>query len=308
MINDEAMQLKVSEHQRHRIEWDKWGVAARAFEANHEPIKDFSYPDGIKIAVNFTADFDAMLFRRVLNEPLMQKAKGEFGGRVGIWRLIELFNDHEVKATFFTPGRICELYPQALRAAAASGHELADHMWEHRTPEESELQIDHISRTAIALESICGQRPTGTRSYYEQKHLKSAGYLYNSTEASSQLPYYMADSSGENCLLQLPFHYALDDAQFYNFGWLVSEPSAQRITDPERVMEMWWTAFLQQYQQGNGYMNICLHPFISGRSMRIQILSQLITRMKTMPGVWFPTCRQLAAYCLQKFPPKLLKF
>jgi len=28
-------------------------------------------------------DFDAMLYRRILNEPAMQLAKGEFGGRVG---------------------------------------------------------------------------------------------------------------------------------------------------------------------------------------------------------------------------------
>ena len=57
-----------------------------------------------------------MLLRRLLNEPPMQLAKGEFGGRVGIWRLIELFDSHSINATIFTPGRICELYPQALKA------------------------------------------------------------------------------------------------------------------------------------------------------------------------------------------------
>jgi len=33
-----------------------------------------------------------MLLRRLLNEPPMQLAKGGFGGRVGIWRLVELFD------------------------------------------------------------------------------------------------------------------------------------------------------------------------------------------------------------------------
>jgi hypothetical protein len=41
-------------------------------------------------------------------------------GRVGIWRLLELFESHEVKATLFTPGRICELYPKALADALPS--------------------------------------------------------------------------------------------------------------------------------------------------------------------------------------------
>ncbi|VTU17583.1 polysaccharide deacetylase family protein [Variovorax sp. PBL-E5] len=283
-------------------------AAARAFEARHETLDDFHYPDGIRIAVNFTADFDAMLFRRALNEPPMQKAKGEFGGRVGIWRLIELFDAHGVKATFFTPGRICELYPQSLRAAAASGHELADHMWEHLTPESDELQRDHIERTAAALAEICGERPVGTRSYYRQAHLKDAGHLYNSEGTSSRLPYYAADEKRENCLLILPFHYAIDDAQFYNFGWLKSEPQAQRLTDPERIMDMWWSAFEQQYALGNGYLNICLHPFVSGRALRTRLLGQLIERMKEKPGVWFPTCAQLARYVLAEFPPKSLKF
>jgi len=83
-----------------------------------------TWPEGVRIAVNFTCDFDAMLLRRLLNEPPMQLAKGEFGGRVSIWRLIELFDAHGVKATIFTPGRICELYPQALRAVVKSGHEI----------------------------------------------------------------------------------------------------------------------------------------------------------------------------------------
>ncbi|VTU36770.1 putative urate catabolism protein [Variovorax sp. PBL-H6] len=287
---------------------EDWSDAARAFEARHEIIENFRYPDGIRIAVNFTADFDAMLYRRALDEPPMQKAKGEFGGRVGIWRLIELFDTHGVKATFFTPGRICELYPQALRAAAASGHELADHMWEHLTPKEEELQRDHIRRTADALTRIGGVRPIGTRSYYEQGFLKDEGYLYNSAETTSRLPYYAADDRLENCLLILPFHFSIDDAQFYNFGWFTSEPQAQRLTDPERIMDMWWDAFEQQYELGNGYLNICLHPFVSGRALRTRLLGQLIERMKGKEGVWFPTCAALAQYVLANFPPRSLKF
>ena len=85
--------------------------AANAYAARHQFIPDLTWPEGVRIAVNFTCDFDAMLLRRLLNEPPMQLAKGEFGGRVGIWRLIELFDAHGVKATIFTPGRICELLP-----------------------------------------------------------------------------------------------------------------------------------------------------------------------------------------------------
>ena len=119
-------------------------AAAQRYDARHQRIAGLTWPNGARIAVNLTADFDAMLLRRLLNEPPMQLAKGEFGGRVGIWRLIELFDAHDVKATIFTPGRICELYPRALRAAAQRGHEIADHMWEHRVPKDPALERDQL--------------------------------------------------------------------------------------------------------------------------------------------------------------------
>src|SRR5215831_6436874 len=97
---------------------------ANAYRQRYEFIDNLTWPNGARIAVNFTADFDAMLYRRILNEPALQLAKGEFGGRVGIWRLIELFDSHAIKATIFTPGRICELYPQAVKTASQHGHEI----------------------------------------------------------------------------------------------------------------------------------------------------------------------------------------
>jgi peptidoglycan/xylan/chitin deacetylase (PgdA/CDA1 family) len=233
----------------------------------------------------------------------MQLAKGEFGGRVGVWRLIELFDSHRVKATVFTVGRICELYPQALKAAVRSGHELADHMWEHRVPKEPELERDHLLKTAAALERIGGRRPVGSRSHHTPTLLRDEGYIYNSHGAPSHRPYYVLDDKGEPCLLELPFHFAIDDAMFFSFAWYASANAEQRLSDTDRVFDMWWAGFLHQYRQG-GYLNICLHPFVSGRALRIAMLDRLIARMKTLPGVWFATCEEVARHCLDKHPPR----
>ena len=96
-------------------------AAAESYGARHVHLEHFAYPPGTRMAVSLTVDFDAMLLRRASHEPPMQLAKGEFGGRVGIWRLLELFASHSLHATIFTPGRICELYPQAVVAAARAG-------------------------------------------------------------------------------------------------------------------------------------------------------------------------------------------
>jgi peptidoglycan/xylan/chitin deacetylase (PgdA/CDA1 family) len=276
--------------------------AAAAYAAAHRRIARVVYPAGIRLAVNFTADFDTMLLRRLMNEPPMQLAKGEFGGRVGIWRLIDLFDTHGVKATIFTPGRICELYPQAVRAAARSGHEVADHMWEHHVPQDAALEQDHLRKTVAALERLTGKRPVGTRSSHSLPLLRDEGFIYVSENAGDHLPYYVCDHSRQVCLLNLPFHFAIDDAMFFSFAWMGSGNAAQRITDPDRVLDLWWDAFMHQHRQG-GYLNVCLHPFVSGRALRITMLDRLITRMKTLPGVWFPSCEELARHILETTPP-----
>jgi peptidoglycan/xylan/chitin deacetylase (PgdA/CDA1 family) len=276
-------------------------ATATDYNARHRVIENCRWPEGVRVAVNFTADFDAMLLRRVLNEPPMQLAKGEFGGRVGIWRLIELFDSHGVKATIFTPGRICELYPQAVKAASQSGHEIADHMWEHQVPKDPGLEHDHLRKTVAALEKLTGRRPVGTRSSHTRGLLLDEGYIYTSEDSLDHRPNYTSDPDGARPLLNLPFHYAIDDAMFFSFAWLNSENGAQRMMDPDYVEEIWWQAFLRQYRQG-GYLNICMHPFVSGRALRIAMLDRLISRMKALPGVWLPTCEQVARHILATHP------
>ncbi len=268
-----------------------------------QQIANFAPPPGKHIAVNFTCDFDAMLLRRLLNEPPMQLAKGEFGGRVGIWRLIELFDSHGVKATIFTPGRICELYPDALRAATKSGHEIADHMWEHHVPKDPAVEREHLRKTVCAIERTTGKRPVGSRSWHTEAAMLEQGFIYNSHGSADAGPYWVRDADGGNELLNLPFHYAIDDAMFFSFAWLGSGNAAQRITDPDRVFDIWWDAFQQCYR-GGAYLNVCLHPFVSGRALRIAMLDRLIARMKTLPGVWFPTCEEVARHCLEHFPSR----
>jgi len=276
-------------------------AAAAHNDARFQRIDKLSWPNGARIAVNVTVDFDAMLLRRLNNEPAMELAKGEFGGRVGVWRLLELFAAHRIKATIFTPGRICELYPEALQAAVRGGHELADHMWEHRVPKEPELARDHLGKTAAALQAISGHRPVGSRSHYPASLLREEGFIYNSHGARSDRPYYVLDERGRPLVLELPFHFAIDDAMFFSFAWYRSGNAGQRLADTDRVFDLWLAAFQQQHRQG-GYLNICLHPFVSGRALRVAMLDRLIGAMKAYPGVWFASCEEVARHCLATHP------
>jgi hypothetical protein len=56
--------------------------------------------------------------------------------------------------------------------------------------------------------------------------------------------------------------------------------SAQRITDPDSVFDLWWAAFWQQCR-ADSCGNIVVHPFVSGRTLRIEVMHRLITRLQT---------------------------
>ena len=80
-------------------------------------IPGFVFPGGVKVIINFTVDFDAMIFRKFLREPKLWCAQGEFGGRTGLWRLLDVFGEFDVRTTLFLPGQTGLLYPEVLRRA-----------------------------------------------------------------------------------------------------------------------------------------------------------------------------------------------
>ena len=80
-------------------------------------------------------------------------------------RILALFEEKGVKATFFTLGWIAQRYPQMTRRIVEQGHELASHGWEHirvTTQGPEEFRQD-INRTRSVLEDISGQPIRGYR-------------------------------------------------------------------------------------------------------------------------------------------------
>ena len=81
------------------------------------PIK---WPNDAKIAVSFFVAFEAFekssQYRRSEAKPdYASLAYGEYGGKAGIWRIMDVFARNGVKGTIDTNGRIAEDFPDALQ-------------------------------------------------------------------------------------------------------------------------------------------------------------------------------------------------
>jgi polysaccharide deacetylase family protein (PEP-CTERM system associated) len=80
-------------------------------------------------------------------------------------RLLQIFGDADVKATFFVLGWVAERHPGLVRRIAAQGHEIASHGFAHRlvydlTPS---MFREDIRRSKGALQEAAGTRVEGYR-------------------------------------------------------------------------------------------------------------------------------------------------
>ncbi len=84
----------------------------------------------------------------------------------GFYKVLELLEKHNSKATFFTLGWIAENYPQLIKEIAAAGHELGSHGYSHEkvyNQSKDEFRKE-IRLTKNIIEQITGKEVTTHRS------------------------------------------------------------------------------------------------------------------------------------------------
>ena len=109
-------------------------------------------------------------------------------------KVLALFGEGGVKATFFTLGWVAERYPALMRRIADAGHEVASHGWDHQrvfTMGPEQFRAD-IARARAVLEDATGQKVSGyrapsfsidVRTPWAHQVLAEEGYAYSSSVA-----------------------------------------------------------------------------------------------------------------------------
>jgi len=107
-------------------------------------------------------------------------------------RLLSLFSEQAVRATFFVLGRVAERHPDLVRQIAAGGHEIASHGFDHRLvyDQTPDAFRDDIRRAKRMLEDLAGVPVVGyrapsysitSRSLWALDVLVEEGYEYDSS-------------------------------------------------------------------------------------------------------------------------------
>jgi polysaccharide deacetylase family protein (PEP-CTERM system associated) len=143
--------------------------------------------------------------------------------RGNVDRILGLFDEHGVKATFFVLGWMAELYPEMVRGLADEGHEVASHGYEHvRVVNHSpEAFRQDIRRARALLEDTTGTPVRGYRaaSYsigrdnlWALDELLEAGHEYSSSiypihhdlYGMPEAPRFAFRHNGDAGLLEIP--------------------------------------------------------------------------------------------------------
>lgn len=259
---------------------------------------DISWGDQQAAAV-FTFDLDAeQLWRAAADRnPGFERFgyKGAFGTKIGVPRVLEVFDKHDCRCTFFVPGTVAEAWPETVQRIHEAGHEIAHHTYSHThpsqlSPEEEETQF---KRTIDVFEDLIGTTPVGYRGGHSERTLsllESVGMEYDSSLQDADVPYVMSGTD----VVEVPNSLVLDDFPYWGFNMKPAFGFQSGISPTESVFDTWRAEFEGLRDRGRLFV-LTMHPQVIGRAGRIDALDRLVERVAET-DTWITTCAEISRH------------
>jgi peptidoglycan/xylan/chitin deacetylase (PgdA/CDA1 family) len=264
------------------------------------------WPDGKTAAAAFTFDVDAesavLWDNEAVGARMSVMSHQAYGPLVGVPRILDLLERHQIASTFFVPGHTADRYPEAIRSIVAAGHEIAHHGYLHEQPTKLTLEqeIDVLDRGLAALADVAGVRPSGYRapmwdlSWRTPALLAERGFLYDSSLMDSDHPYELAITPGaDQSLVEIPIQWALDDWEQYCY--LPDVSGSGLIESPRKAREIWQLEF-DGLRRVGGCWVLTNHPFLTGRPSRAAELDDLMRYVLEHDDVWTTNLAAIAEH------------
>ena len=256
-----------------------------------------------RLSVAITVDHDAISDSIRRGDPPVKLSHAEFGPRVGAKRILELFEDREIPATWFVPGHTLTTFTDDTEAILGGGHELACHGWFHEDFAELSAgeQEDVLGRSVEAVRTIVGAAPAGFRAPYWSlggetlELIEAAGFRYDSSlMADDYRPYRIRHGDRHSTtdgttwgepggLVEVPVYWAMDDWPHFEPG-----PGRSGLSAPSAVLEIWREElrYADEHAPG-GLVMVTVHPECIGRGHRMAMLERFIDAAAALDGVVF---------------------
>ncbi len=285
---------------------------------------DPQWPEDARIAVQFVLNYEeggencilhgdqaseAFLSEIVGAEPRLgvrhvnMESCYDYGSRAGVWRILRLFGERDIKLTVFAVGMALERAPETAAAFVRAGHEICSHGWrwiEYQYMGEDEERA-HMRRAIEAIEKTTGQRPLGWytgRCSPNTRRLvvEEGGFLYSSDDYSDDLPFW--DNRYGTPHLVIPYTLDNNDMRF---------ATAQGFNSGDQFFAYLRDAFDMLYAEGAEapkMMSVGLHCRLAGRPGRAAALARFLDYVRSHDRVWLPRRIDIARHWHKHHPPK----
>lgn len=243
-----------------------------------------------------TVDFDAVSpwlhMGEGTNTPT-NRSRGLFGAERGAPRLLDLFTELGADTTWFVTGHTVDSFPDVVEEVAARGHGVQHHGWSHTKPGDfvsrGAERVD-LLRGLHSIEELLGERPEGYRSpswdYSEHTPtlLADLGFEWSSSGMAREFePYELrvddapvddAYEPGEPVgVVEVPVSWQRDDYPPFAY-------TGQGFADERAVVDHWRRQFDWMYENvDDGVYVLTLHPQVSGRSARLDLVREFVERV-----------------------------
>lgn len=265
---------------------------------------DFSWPGGRRLAVYVALNLEHFAFGEGLGAELapggpepdaMNHAWREYGNRVGVWRMLDLFRECELPVTILVNGEIYNHCPEVMGTFRARGDEVVGHgranAERQGIPSEAEERA-LIEQASQNIENHEGRRPRGwlgpwiSESLVTPDILQEAGYAYLLDWCMDDQPVWLATRAGR--ILSVPYPRELND---------IPQIIARKI-EAAAFADMIIDGFDEQRRQAANQplvFGIALHAYIMGQPHRLPHLRRALAHISALrDDVWLCHAGEIA--------------
>ena len=214
----------------------------------------------------------------------------EYGSRVGVWRLFDLFSRMDIPVTVFAVAMALARNPAVVEAAMAAGHEICSHgyRWIDYSEIPEDMEREHLSKAIEIITRLTGKRPLGWytgRTSVNTRRLvvEEGGFLYDADDYNDDLPFW-TEVDGKQHLV-VPYTLDTNDMRF---------ATPQGFNSGDQFFSYLCDSFDVLYEESSitpRMMSVGLHCRLAGRPGRIRSLENFINHARAHSGVWF--CRRI---------------
>jgi hypothetical protein len=274
----------------------------------------YDWPNGRRLAVYIGLNLEHFAFGEGLGAELapggpppdvLNYAWRDYGNRVGVWRMLELFDQLSLPVTVLLNSSLYDYCPEVVAAFRARGDEIAGH---GRSNAERQSVLDEAAEAALIAETtaaITGQEgfaPAGWLSPWIAESratpdlLAEAGYRYTLNWCHDDQPGWLRTRNGGR-LLSVPYPQEINDIPAIVVRRIEADAFADMIVDNFEEMR-------EQAAQQPLVMGIALHSYIMGQPFRLRHLRRAVAHIAAArDDIWLCRAGEIAAHAAAVLPP-----